>query len=179
MGRGSIGLGRTWLIGMRIAGAVALTTISAAVGPGSAPAALAIAPGLATVRYDAPLLASPDNATTVIATLSAGSEVELSGATAPGYVEVTANGQTGWISADALSVSGRPGLGMAVAIDGTSIYAAPLPDAGVLGNVPPGGAVILTGAHVGVYVAASFDGVGGWLLESDLDLPFDEDGSAR
>ena len=170
---------RAWLIALRLAGAVAFSTIAAFAGSGSAPVVLAVAPGLATVRYDAPLLGAPDDTAAVLDTVSAGSEVELTGGTATGYVEVIANGATGWMNADVLSVSGRPGISMAVTENGAAIYDAPLPDSGVLGEVPAGGAVILTGANVGIYVAGSFEGVGGWLLESDLDVAYDADGSAR
>jgi len=136
------------------------------------------APGLAVVRYDTPLLIAPESESGAIATLSAGDEVVLTGATAIDYVKVDANAGTGWVAADALSVSGRPGIPLAQAENGAPILAAPLPDATVLGEVPPGGVVMINGAQVGVYIAGSYNGIGGWIEEALLGLGFDDDSNA-
>jgi hypothetical protein len=50
----------------------------------------------------------------------------------------------------------------------TPLLEAPLPDANVVSIVPGGETVILTGAHVDGYDAASHDQVGGWIDAMDL-----------
>jgi len=44
-----------------------------------------------------------------------------------------------------------------------SLRAAPNNDGAILGAVQAGSTVILTGASIDGYLAASFDGTGGWL----------------
>lgn len=145
--------------------------------PFAAPAR-ADAPGLAVVRYDTPLLLAPQADAGEIAMLGAGEEVVLTGGTAIGYVNVDADAGSGWVAADALSVSGRPGIPLAEAQEGAPILAAPLPDAPVLGEVPPGGVVMINGAEVGVYISGSYNGIGGWIEEALLGLGFDHDSNA-
>jgi hypothetical protein len=140
---------------------------------------LAEAPGLATVADRTPLLAAPNEDTAVVAQLREGDEVALTGQTALGYLEVEFRGDRGWVASSDLSVSGNVGIPLAEAAAGAAIRAAPMTDAEVLRRVPPGGVVILTGAHVGVFVAGSYEGVGGWIAETDLAMPYDADGNAR
>lgn len=139
---------------------------------------LADAPALATVAVETPLLATPNADAAELATLPAGTEVFLDGSAAPGFLAVCVDGRSGWIDARRLSVSNRVGIPLAAATLETPILAAPRQDAAVLGTVPPGGVVILTGANVGAYVAASYEGTGGWIAEADLGMPFDADHNA-
>ena len=158
-----------------LAGAAALVAAA-----GLAPlAALANAPGLATVAVRSPLRAGPLDDAAVRRQLQVGDEVELTGQTALGYLEVEVRGERGWVASSDLAVSDRIGIPLAEAVNGAAIRAAPTPDAEVLDRVPPGGVAILTGAQVGPYVAGSYEGVGGWIAEADLALPFDADGPAR
>lgn len=136
------------------------------------------APGIAVVRYETPLLIAPQAGSDAIATLDAGDEVILTGGTAIGHVNVDTDAGNGWVAADALSVSGRPGIPLAGAESGAPILAAPLPDAPVLGEVPPGGVVMISGAEVGVYISGSYNGIGGWIEEALLGLGFDHDSNA-
>jgi hypothetical protein len=170
---------RLRLAAIRFAAAIALVGVAGGVLPVAVPAVLADAPGLAIVRYDTPLLSAPDASAEPIMMIEAGSQVELTGGTAVGYLHIRSGNRTGWVTAHALSVSGSAGIPTAVTPDGTVIQDAPLPNANVLGEVPPGGVVILTGAHVGIYVAGSFEGIGGWIEEADLNVPYDADGNAR
>jgi hypothetical protein len=138
--------------------------------------ALAKAPALAIVAADTPLLVAPQADAQVVRTLRAGDEVELTGGTAIGFLAVIFRGDRGWVAASDLAISGNVGIPLAEAPNGARILAAPLRDAAVLGRVPPGGVVLLTGAQVGTFVAGSYEGVGGWIEESDLTLPYDADG---
>ena len=122
------------------------------------------APGIAVVRYETPLLIAPQ----------AGSGA----GTGIGNVNVDTDAGNGGVAADALSVSGRPGIPLAEAESGAPILAAPLPDAPVLGEVPPGGVVMISGAEVGVYISGSYNGIGGWIEEALLGLGFDHDSNA-
>lgn len=150
----------------------------ALVAPASLPPlAVAKSVALATVAVDTPLLVGPDEDAGVEAGLSEGDEVELTGRTAVGFLEVERRGERGWVAASDLALSDRVGIPLAEAAAGAAIRAAPMPDAEVLGSVPAGGVVLLTGANVGAFVAGSFDGVGGWIAEADLALPMDRDGS--
>ncbi|MFM9106781.1 MAG: SH3 domain-containing protein, partial [Chloroflexota bacterium] len=137
------------------------------------------APAIATVLADAPLLEAPDAGAAVIRTVPEGADVELTGTNAVGFLQVRAGDDTGWMSTDVLSISAHRPVSTAVTPNGAAIYDAPMPDAGVLGEVPAGGVVILTGAHVDTWVAGSYQGVGGWIVEADLDVPYDADGTAR
>lgn len=170
------GVGRSCRTGLRLA---LLASVLAAVA--IAPSvirpvpAVAEAPGLATVVSDTPLLAEPDPDAAMLTTVAAGSEVVLSGAAALGYLEVTADGRTGWVPAQDLTVGGQAGIPVADADEPTPILAAPVPDAEVLATIPAGGVVILTGANVGGYVAGSYEGTGGWISEVALGMPHDAD----
>ena len=170
------GSGRPCRSGLRLA---LLASILASLGIAPSviepPSVVAEAPGLATVVSETPLLAAPDPDAAVMAGLAVGSEVVLSGSAALGYLEVTADGRTGWASGQDLSVSGDAGIPVADADESTPILAAPLPDGEVLGTVPAGGVVILTGANVGGYVAGSSEGTGGWISEDALGMPHDAD----
>jgi uncharacterized protein YraI len=141
---------------------VALALILAAVL--ASPVAHAHAPALATVTADLVLLAAPSPEAAVLALLPAGTEVELTGAAEGGYLELTAQGQSGWAAAAGLN----GGIATAVIHVEASLYAAPNADGAVLGGVPAGSTVILTGAAVDGFVAASFAGIGGWLPAAAL-----------
>lgn len=159
---------------------VTLLVIAAFAGQALLPGtARAEAPALAIVAVDTPLLVAPQADSQVVRNLQAGDEVELTGGTAIGFLGVIFRGDRGWVAASDLAVSGNVGIPLAEAPNGARILAAPMRDAAVLGRVPPGGVVLLTGAHVGNFVAGSYEGVGGWIEESDLSLPYDADGNGR
>ncbi len=121
------------------------------------------APGFAVTLSDTAIFVAPDATSGIVANLSSGSTVVLTGDSAPGFIEVTFEGSTGWAIAGLLSVSGRPGIDTAVATVDTPLLDAPIPEANVVRSVPAGESVILTGATVGDYDAASHDGAGGWI----------------
>lgn len=128
----------------------------------AAPAALASAPALATASTDVALLAAPSVEAAVLAMLPAGAEVELTGAADGEFLEVSSDGQLGWATVRGLD--GR--LDTAAVVLDASLRAAPSEDGEILGAVQAGSTVILTGASVDGYLAASFAGTGGWLPAS-------------
>lgn len=130
--------------------------------------ASAHAPGFATALTDAQVLELPQFGLSPIATVPAGETVVLTGDVAPGFVYVTFDGGSGWVNADLLSVSGRPGIDTSVVTSRTLILDAPFPDGAELATLDPGDAIILTGAIVGDYAAATKDGVGGWVNRADI-----------
>ena len=123
------------------------------------PVALAHAPALATAAVDVSLHAAPSEEAAVLAVVPAGSEMELTGAAEGAYLEVAADGRLGWAGADLLD-DGIVTATLAVAFD---LRAAPSADGEIVAAVPAGGTVILTGAAVDGFLAASFAGSGGWL----------------
>lgn len=161
----------------RLARMSALVVLVAFVVPALWPnLANAEAPPLATVADETPMLVAPQADAQVVRALRPGDEVELTGGTAIGFLGVIFRGDRGWVAASDLAVSENVGIPLAEAANGARILAAPMRDAAVLGRVPSGGVVLLTGAQVGSFVAGSYDGVGGWIEESDLSLPYDADG---
>lgn len=135
---------------------------------GAESVALAKAPPLATVTLPADVLAEPALGADVLAVLPAGAEVELTGSAAPGYIQIYYDDDPAWVPAQYLSLSQRPGIDTAVAVDDLPLLDAPMADATVLSVVPEGETVILTGASLDGYDAASHEGVGGWLEERGL-----------
>jgi hypothetical protein len=130
--------------------------------------ALAKAPPLATTVLDAKALAAPNYDAAPVTVISQGTEVELTGEAAPGFLGVYNDGEAVWVPAQYLSLGDRPGIDTSVTVADTPLLEAPMPDAPVREIVLEGQAVILTGASVDGYDAASHDGSGGWIDEGDL-----------
>jgi hypothetical protein len=130
--------------------------------------ASAKAPPLATAVLGAEALVAPDYGAAPVAAIPQGAEVELTGEAAPGFLGVYYDGQTAWVPAQYLSLGDRPGIDTGVTVADTPLLDAPVPDASVRETILEGQAVILTGASVGGYDAASYDGAGGWIDERDL-----------
>ena len=125
----------------------------------AAPAALAHAPALATTTANIALYEAPSAEAPVLAELPAGTEIELTGAAEGQFLEATFDGQLGWTRVDALDGT----IDTAPVVADASLRAAPNDDGAILGAVPAGSTVILTGASVDGFLAASVDGTGGWL----------------
>ena len=153
--------------GCRLLIALAIALFIVAFAP-NAREASAKAPPLATAVLDAEARAAPDDDAAQVAVIPRGAEVELTGAAAPGFLGVYYDGQAVWVPAQYLSLGVRPGIDTAVAIEDTPLLDAPMREATVLGTVPEGQTVILTGASVDGYDAASHDGAGGWIIERAL-----------
>jgi hypothetical protein len=132
------------------------------------PEAEAKAPPLATTVLDVSALAAPVYDAPVGADLPANAEVELTGNAAPGFLGVLYDGAEVFVPAQYLSLGSRPGIDTAVAIEDTPLLNAPLRDADVRLTIPEGQTVILTGATLDGYDAASYDGAGGWVDQRGL-----------
>lgn len=130
--------------------------------------ASAKAPPLANTVLDVSALAAPDFGAAEMALIPQGTEIELSGEAAPGFLAVYYDGQVVWVPAQYLTLGVRPGIDTAVAVEDTPLLDAPMREATVLETVLEGQAVILSGASVDGYDAASYDGTGGWILERAL-----------
>ena len=152
--------------GLPIFGALALLVV--AVFALTAQNASAKAPPLATTVLNTDGLAAPDYDAARVVVIPQGAEVELTGEAAPGFLAVYYDGKVVWVPAQYLSLGVRPGIDTGVTVADTPLLDAPMPDASVLEIIMEGEAVILTGANVDGYDAASHDGAGGWLDERDL-----------
>lgn len=152
--------------GMRLFGALALLLV--VIGAPTTQDASAKAPPLATTVLDAEALAAPEYDAPQIALIPQGAEVELTGEAAPGFLSVYYDGQVVWVPAQYLSLGVRPGIDTGVTIADTPLLDAPMQDASVLEIIREGEAVLLTGANVDGYDAASHDGAGGWIHDRDL-----------
>jgi len=126
---------------------------------GLLPAASAHAPGLVQGSDELPLLAAPDPAAAVEATLPAGDEIELTGAAAGDFLEVVVGEGTAWVPVDLLDGP----LATADVWQDAPLRLVPNAGGELVATVPAGTTVILTGAAVDGYVAASWVGNGGWL----------------
>ena len=147
--------------------ALALALVIAAYAP-VADSASAKAPPQATTVLDAEALAAPDHDAALVAVISQGAEVELTGEAAPGFLGVYYDGQGVWVPAQHLSLGIRPGIDTGMTIADTPLLDAPMRDASVLETILEGQAVILTGASVDGFDAAAYHGAGGWIDERDL-----------
>ena len=148
--------------------AVAVAFVLVAFSP-AIPGASAKAPPLATTVLDAEVLAAPAHDAAPIAVIPAGIDVELTGEAAPGFLGVYYDGEAAWVPAQFLSLGDRPGIDTTVTKEDTPLLDAPMREGIALATVPQGQTVILTGASVDGYDAASHDGIGGWINERDLE----------
>lgn len=130
--------------------------------------ALAKAAPQATAVLDVEALTEPDLGAAQVSIIPQGAELELTGEVAPGFLRVYYDGQPVWVPAQYLSLGVRPGIDTAVTNQDTPLLDAPMREAAVLETVLAGQAVILTGATVDGYDAASYEGTGGWLNERDI-----------
>lgn len=130
--------------------------------------ALAKAPPLATMVVNGAVYAAPDIMDLPIGTIAADTQVELTGEAAPGFLAVYYGETVAWVPAQFLSISDRPGIDTAVTLIDTPLLEAPIRDAGVVVTIPQDSTVILTGASVNGYDAASHDGSGGWINDRHI-----------
>jgi hypothetical protein len=153
--------------GLRLLRALAIALVIATFAP-IAHNASAKAPPLATTVLAAEALAAPDSGAAPVAVIPQGAEVELTGEATPGFLGVYYDGQAVWVPAQYLSLGVRPGIDTGVTVADTPLLDAPMRDASVREIIREGEGVILTGASVDGYDAASYDGAGGWIDERDL-----------
>jgi hypothetical protein len=153
--------------GLRLFCALALPLVIAVFAP-IAQNASAKAPPLATTVLNAEALLVPDYDAAPVAVIPLGTEVELTGEAALGFLGVYYDGETDWVPTRYLTLGVRPGTDTGITVADTPLLDAPMRDTSVLEIVPEGQAVILTGARVDGYDAASHEGTGGWINERVL-----------
>lgn len=146
-------------------GAMTLIVLGFAVAP---PEAAAKAPPHATAYVPVTLMTAPTNDADTVGEVPAGTVLELTGEAAPDFIEVVFGDGVAWAPAHDLSLGVSPGIDTAVTSAQTPLLEAPMPDAGVVALVPGGETVILTGAQVDGYDAASHEQAGGWIDAMDL-----------
>lgn len=156
--------------GLRLCCALALPLVIAVFAP-IAQNASAKAPPLATTVLNAEALLVPDYDAAPVAVIPQGTEVELTGGAAPGFPSFLGmyyDGEAVWVPTRYLALGVRPGIDTGITVADTPFLDAPMRDPSVLEIVLEGQAVILTGARVDGYDAASHEGTGGWINERDL-----------
>lgn len=135
-----------------------------------APNVGAEAPPLAIAMTDIELRLGPGRNYPVLATIPAGAEVVLTGKADAEFVGVIFEPYRGWAEAAYLDAGHRTkGIILATATTDVALRAAPYPDGEMLQVVPAGARLIITGAVVGDYIAASYDGIGGWVHRDYLE----------
>jgi uncharacterized protein YraI len=130
-----------------------------------APSGLAHAPALATTLSDLAVRATPSGDAAVVVELPAGTTVELTGSAAGDFLEIVVDGAQGWVGVEQVDAGG---LDTAAVITDAVLRAEPSTGGAILRDVPAGGTVLLTGAAVDGYLAAAFEGTGGWLAANAL-----------
>lgn len=147
-----------------ITAVIMLATAGIALVPESA----AKAPPLATTVLAVNAYSAPTYDAAVVVVLPEDAEVELTGNAAPGFLGVIYDGEEVFVPARLLSLGTRPGIDTAVTTENTPLLEAPMQDGSIRLTIPDGETVILTGATVDGYDAASYDGTGGWIYGRGL-----------
>ena len=122
---------------------------------------------LATAPLDAEALIEPAHDAVPAAEIPQGTEVELTGEAASGFLDVYYDGEVVWVPAKHLSLGNRSGTDITLTTTDTPLLDAPLAEASIQEIILAGGAVILTGAKVDGIDAVAHDGTGG-IDERDL-----------
>jgi hypothetical protein len=147
---------------------IALFASISIAGTGHIDLALAKAPPHATTLVSTGVFATPDLTADPIDMLGPGEELELTGNAAPGFLGIVYEDGEAWVPATNLTTGVRPGIETALAIVDAPLTSAPIRDSGIISYVPEGESVILTGAAVDGYYAASYNGTGGWISGRDI-----------
>lgn len=147
---------------------VAMIALVCALGQVTVQDAAAKAPPHATTIVMTGVFATPELTDTPIGTVDPGTELELTGNAAPGFLEVVYGGGEAWIPSTNLTTGVRPGVETAMAVVDAPLSDAPRRDSGIVSYVPEGESVILTGASVDGFYAASYNGTGGWISGRDI-----------
>jgi hypothetical protein len=147
---------------------VVMVAVVCALGHGITQEAAAKAPPHATTIVTTEVFATPDLTGNPIDTLGPGAELELTGNAAPGFLGVVYGGGEAWIPSTNLTTGVRPGVETAMAVVDAPLMEAPRRDSGIVSYVPEGESVILTGAAVDGFYAASYNGAGGWISGRDI-----------
>jgi hypothetical protein len=139
-----------------------------ALGLGREQDVAAKAPPHATSIVTTGVFSTPDLTGDQIGTVAPGAELELTGNAAPGFLGVVYGEGEAWIPSTNLTTGVRPGVDTAIAVVETALTDAPIRESGIVSYVPEGESVILTGASVDGFYAASYNGTGGWISGRDI-----------
>jgi hypothetical protein len=147
---------------------VAMIACVCALGQGTVQDVAAKAPPHATTIVTTDVFSTPDLTGDPIGTVGPGAELELTGDAAPGFLGVVYGEGEAWIPSTNLTTGVRPGIETAMAVVDAPLTEAPMRDSGIVSYVPEGESVILTGASVDGFYAASYNGAGGWISGRDI-----------
>ena len=129
----------------------------------------------ATATDDLNLRAGPGIEAAVLAVMPAGARLAVTGPAENGYYPAAFGGERGWAFGDFLAldaggtVSGSGAGAVAFATDALNVRAGPSLADAVLGELPAGGEVTLTGEARNGFVAVRSDGAAGWVYAAYLD----------
>lgn len=147
---------------------MAMIAVVCALGQGNVQDVGAKAPPHATTLVTTGIFSTPDLTGDPIGTVGPGEELELTGDAAPGFIGVIYGEGEAWIPSTNLTTGVRPGIETALAVVDAPLTDAPRRDSGIVSYVPEGESVILTGASVDGFYAASYNGAGGWISGRDI-----------
>ena len=153
---------------LRLPALASLFAIMFVVSPHQALDVAAKAPPHATTIVQTSVYATADRLGEQLGTITPGLELELTGEAAPGFLGVIYGGGEAWIPSTNLTTGVRPGIETALTYVDAPLLDAPRRDSGIVSYVPEGESVILTGASVDGFYAASYNGAGGWISGRDI-----------
>ncbi|MGB3330997.1 MAG: SH3 domain-containing protein [Thermomicrobiales bacterium] len=123
-----------------------------------------------TTTDDLNLRAGPGTSSGIRAVIPAGSTVTLNGSASAGFVPVTWNGASGWVSQDYLASTGTnpapappPQQTNGAATDAVNFRSGPGTSYAVLATIPKGARLVLTGKSQGGFLSAAYEGRQGWV----------------
>lgn len=170
-------------VGAAVTGAPQGDAATAPTPPEPAPETMSSAPsGVAATTTDANLRTSPSTDADVLAVLPPGTSLTVNGEPDNGFVPVTANGSSGWVSIDlitegspASAPSSAPAPDANTAFDASAmsdlnLRAAPDPSSTALATVPAGTALRTTGGPQNGYFPVEYGGQIGWVDGTALSI---------
>lgn len=144
--------------------------------------------GPATTTSDVNLRAEPDGNAAVLATLAPGTPLEITGAAVAGYFPVWANGASGWVAAEYVQPGAAappdpslanvppttdqtattapapdPATGALATVADANLRAEPYPEAAVIGIVPAGASLVVSGVAENGFTPVTYNGQFGWV----------------
>lgn len=126
--------------------------------------------GNASVTDEVNLRAGPGTNNDVLAVVSAGSRVTVTGGVRNGFYLVDVDAMRGWISADYIDPDGGDvGDTQGFLTDAVNLRAGPSTADDVLRVVPEGNMVIITGSRSNGFYPVRFKGTEGWISASYVD----------
>lgn len=132
--------------------------------PAPDPADPSLGPGLGTTNDDVNLREGPAQTFGILQTIPPGTPLAVDGVPEGGYLPVSVGGEQGWVAEEYVDRAA-----VATTTDLLNFRAGPSPDASLLGTIPPGAPVTLSGAAENGYVGAAYGGQSGWVDASYVE----------